>query len=53
MECKYELDWPNNWKFSRFRDDKLAANHISVYDKVMLSIKDNITKDQVIPYFII
>ncbi|KAJ3323746.1 Dcp1p-Dcp2p decapping enzyme complex alpha subunit, partial [Boothiomyces sp. JEL0866] len=47
IECRYDPDWPNNWKFSRFRDDKLTSNHISVYHKILESIHDNVTKEQV------
>ena len=48
VECRFDNEWPNKWRFSRFRDDKLTANHISVYQKILKSIADNVTKDTVI-----
>ena len=50
VECRYDHDWPNFWRFSRYRDDKLTANHISVYKRIMESIEDNVTKQEVIAY---
>jgi mRNA guanylyltransferase len=47
VECRYDPEWPNRWRFSRWRDDKLTANHISVYEKIMQSIADNVTEEQV------
>ena len=47
IECRWDPEWPNSWRFSRFRDDKLDANHISVYEKILESIHDNVTKEQV------
>lgn len=55
IECRWDPDWPNNWRyfwtnnlrFTRYRDDKLDANHISVFNKIMLSIKDDVTREQV------
>jgi hypothetical protein len=47
IECKYDHDWPNNWKFTRFRSDKLTANHISTYEKILVSIDDNVTEEAV------
>ncbi|KAI8912423.1 mRNA capping enzyme alpha subunit and guanylyltransferase [Gorgonomyces haynaldii] len=48
IECRYDPEWPNHWRFSRFRDDKATANHISVYRKIMMSIEDNVTKEELI-----
>jgi mRNA guanylyltransferase len=48
VECRYDPEWPNHWRFSRWRDDKLTANHISVYEKIMQSIADNVTEEQVL-----
>ncbi|KAI8902383.1 mRNA capping enzyme, catalytic domain-containing protein [Globomyces pollinis-pini] len=48
IECRFDFNWPNHWKFSRFRDDKLTANHISVYKKIKESINDNVTKEMLI-----
>lgn len=47
IECKYDKNWPHFWRFSRFRDDKDAANHITTYVKVMESIEDNVTRKKV------
>jgi mRNA guanylyltransferase len=47
IECRYDSEWPNTWRFSRYRDDKLDANHISTFEKIMESIKDNVTEDEV------
>ena len=47
IECRWDPEWPNNWRFTRFRDDKLDANHISVYEKILESINDNVTKEEV------
>lgn len=46
IECRYDPHWPNHWRFSRFRDDKTTANHVSVYDSIMQSIEDNVEKQQ-------
>ncbi|KAJ3306295.1 Dcp1p-Dcp2p decapping enzyme complex alpha subunit [Kappamyces sp. JEL0829] len=47
-ECRWDPDWPNHWRFCRFRDDKPDANHISVYHKILASINDNVTKEQLL-----
>jgi mRNA guanylyltransferase len=47
VECRYDPDWPNNWRVSRFRDDKLTANHISTFEKILISIRDNVTHEEV------
>ncbi|OAJ42619.1 mRNA capping enzyme, catalytic domain-containing protein, variant 1 [Batrachochytrium dendrobatidis JEL423] len=47
IECRYDPNWPLNWRFSRFRDDKDSANHISTYNSIMISINDNVQKDDV------
>lgn len=38
------LDDAGRWRISRFRDDKLEANHISTLKSVMNSIEDGVTK---------
>lgn len=38
------LDDAGRWRISRFRDDKLEANHISTLKSVMTSIEDGVTK---------
>ncbi|KAJ3283246.1 Dcp1p-Dcp2p decapping enzyme complex alpha subunit, partial [Blyttiomyces sp. JEL0837] len=45
VECRYDPNWPGNWRFSRYRDDKETANHISTYEKIMESIRDNVDAD--------
>ncbi|WEW57805.1 Dcp1p-Dcp2p decapping enzyme complex alpha subunit [Emydomyces testavorans] len=36
------------WRFLRFRDDKTDANHISTVEKVLESIEDRVTEDDLI-----
>ncbi|KAH6573304.1 hypothetical protein BASA50_007893 [Batrachochytrium salamandrivorans] len=48
IECRYDPNWPLNWQFSRFRDDKDSANHISTYNSIMVSINDNVSKEQLV-----
>lgn len=37
----------HRWKFMRFRDDKPYANHASTVDRIVVSIRDSVEKDQV------
>ncbi|KAL8695049.1 MAG: hypothetical protein Q9218_000417 [Villophora microphyllina] len=46
VECN--LDDSKRWRFHRFRDDKLEANHKSTVDSVEESIKDRVTKEDLI-----
>ncbi|KAL8707863.1 MAG: hypothetical protein Q9220_007147 [cf. Caloplaca sp. 1 TL-2023] len=46
VECF--MDERNRWRFLRFRDDKLEANHISTVESVMESIRDRVTQDDLI-----
>ncbi|KAL8953567.1 MAG: hypothetical protein Q9222_000562 [Ikaeria aurantiellina] len=46
VECF--MDERNRWRFLRFRDDKLEANHISTVESVMDSIRDRVTQDDLI-----
>ncbi|KAI4202962.1 MAG: hypothetical protein LQ350_002179 [Teloschistes chrysophthalmus] len=46
VECY--LDESNRWRFHRFRDDKPEANHISTVRSVEESIKDRVTKEDLI-----
>ena len=52
IECYYDSKWPHFWRFSRFRNDKETANHVSTYHKVMDSIRDNVTKQDVCFFFL-
>ena len=44
IECYQDTE--HRWRFMRIRDDKLEPNHISTVEKVMESINDRITKEQ-------
>lgn len=46
VECS--RDEHGRWRFLRFRDDKKDANHISTVDKVLESIDDRVTEDDLI-----
>lgn len=45
VECYLDQ---GHWRFLRFRDDKLEANHASVIDSVMESIRDGVTEQDLI-----
>ncbi|KAI9013218.1 mRNA capping enzyme, catalytic domain-containing protein [Gaertneriomyces semiglobifer] len=47
VECRYDPEWPGRWRFSRFRDDKREANHMNTYTKIMESIRDGVSEEQV------
>ncbi|KAI1971410.1 Dcp1p-Dcp2p decapping enzyme complex alpha subunit [Ophidiomyces ophidiicola] len=46
VECY--RDESGRWRFLRFRDDKNDANHISTVEKVMESIQDRVTEEDLI-----
>ncbi|KAI9143388.1 mRNA capping enzyme, catalytic domain-containing protein [Paraphysoderma sedebokerense] len=48
IECWYDPQWPNNWRFMRFRDDKDTANHASVFRSIMDSIRDGVSKEELL-----
>ncbi|KAK9473606.1 mRNA capping enzyme, catalytic domain-containing protein [Dipodascopsis tothii] len=47
VECVMDRD-NNTWHFMRFRDDKLHPNHISVVEKIVESIRDGVTKEELL-----
>ncbi|KAJ5662656.1 mRNA capping enzyme catalytic domain-containing protein [Penicillium macrosclerotiorum] len=46
VEC-YK-DEQSRWRFYRFRDDKMDANHITTVEKVLESIDDRVTEEDLI-----
>ncbi|KAI9175717.1 hypothetical protein H9P43_006081 [Blastocladiella emersonii ATCC 22665] len=48
IECNWNPDFPGNWRFMRFRTDKNTANHMSVYDRIMDSIRDGVSRDELV-----
>lgn len=46
VEC--HQDDAHRWRFHRIRDDKPDANHISVVEKVLESIQDRVTEEDLI-----
>ncbi|KAL0086043.1 mRNA capping enzyme, catalytic domain-containing protein [Phycomyces blakesleeanus] len=54
IECNFDpeiqskLGLKSPWRFMRFRDDKLDGNHQSTVDNVMRSIRDAVSKEQLI-----
>lgn len=49
VECRYLKD-EDAWELMRFRVDKGTANAYFVYEKVLKSIKDNITEDKLLKH---
>ncbi|KAJ3023144.1 UNVERIFIED_CONTAM: putative fatty-acid--CoA ligase FadD10 [Siphonaria sp. JEL0065] len=50
IECRYDPNWPGQWRFSRFRDDKENANHETVYFSIMDSIRDNVEQSEIVEH---
>lgn len=46
VEC--HKDDQNRWRFNRFREDKPDANHISTVEKVLESIEDSVSEEELI-----
>ncbi|KAJ1411281.1 Nucleic acid-binding, OB-fold [Sesbania bispinosa] len=47
IECSWDFD-EQEWKFLRIRTDKSTPNEFNTYKKVMRSIRDNITEDDLL-----
>ncbi|KAK7349950.1 hypothetical protein VNO77_07876 [Canavalia gladiata] len=47
IECSWDFD-KLEWKFMRVRTDKSTPNEFNTYKKVMRSIRDNITEDDLL-----
>ncbi|XP_061344419.1 uncharacterized protein LOC133290366 [Gastrolobium bilobum] len=47
IECSWDFD-NQEWKFIRVRTDKSTPNEFNTYKKVMRSIRDNITEDDLL-----
>lgn len=50
IECRYSPDdeASGHWEFTRVRADKVAANYERVVDKILDSIRDNVTSQELI-----
>ncbi|KAI8066558.1 mRNA-capping enzyme subunit alpha [Gongronella butleri] len=54
IECNYDKELQEKlglispWRFMRFRDDKTDGNHYTVVDRVLQSIDDGVTKEELI-----
>lgn len=46
VECA--MDENKRWRYMRFRKDKKHANHITTVNSVMESVKDGVTKEDLI-----
>lgn len=47
VECYFDPEYPTKWKFMRFREDKDTPNHISVVPRIMESISEGVSLDEV------
>ncbi|TPX39850.1 hypothetical protein SeMB42_g06221 [Synchytrium endobioticum] len=49
-ECRYDPSAETEWRFSRWRNDKVEANHISTFKKIMESIQDAVGKEDLLAH---